>query len=115
MTMTTTKKHTIRQDLTAEEVRSLCIAYNLYTRGDSEAYEKMLDRVTEINRGTFDENNEQIIGNWNVETYVEIATDIANHSELEDLEGDEKMEEIAYLLMKITRRWIRTKYQGYDY
>lgn len=109
------KKHIINQDLTAEEVRSLCVAYNLYTRGDSEAYEKMLDRVTEINRGTFNENNEQILGNWNVDTYVEIATDIAEHSTIEDLEGDEKMEEIAYLLMKTTRRWIRTKYQNYDY
>lgn len=113
--MTTSKMHIIRQNLTSKEVRSLCTAYSLYTCGDSEAYGRMLDRVTEINSGTYDENGEQIIGNWNVDTYVEIATDIAEHSKVEDLEGDEKMEEIAYLLMKTTRRWIRTKYQGYDY
>ena len=112
--MTTEKKHTIRQDLTADDVRNMCITYNLYTRGNSEDYSRMLDRVNEINRGTYDENNEQILGNWNVDTYVEIAYDIAKHSDNE-LEGDERMEYIAYLLMKNTNRWLRTKYQGYDY
>ena len=112
--MTTAKKHIINQDLTADDVRNMCIEHNLYTRGDSEDYGKMLDRVNEINRWSFDENNEQIIGNWNVDTYVEIAYNIAEHSEHE-LEGDERMEHIAYLLMQKTRRWVRTKYQGYDY
>lgn len=109
------RRHYIVQKLTADEVHGLCRGYNLYTRGDSDAFQRMLDRVTEINMFTFDENGEQDSNSWNVDTYIEIATDIAEHSELEGLEGDEKMEEIAYLLMSITRRWIRTEYKGYDY
>ena len=113
--MTTAKKHIIKSQLTESDVRNICITYNLYTRGDSEAYGKMLDRVTEIDMFTFDENGEQLHDSWNSDAYVEIASDIAEHSTVEDLEGDEKMEYVAHLLMKGTYRWIRTYYKGYDY
>lgn len=33
---------TIRFNLSAESVRNTCILYNLYTRGDNDAYGKML-------------------------------------------------------------------------
>lgn len=93
------KKYEMLQDLTADDVLYLCRANNLYTCGDSEAYYRMLTRVSELNKGSK--------GKWDIDAYVEIATDIAEHSRLGDLEGDEKMENIAYLLMKATRRWIR--------
>ena len=113
--MSTAKKHVIKQSLTSEEVHNMCRKHYLYTSGDSDAFRKMLDRVTEIDMWTFDENGEQDNDSWNADTYVEIATDIAEHSVVGDLEGDEKMEFVAYLLMQCTRRWIRTYYQGYDY
>lgn len=109
--MATEKRHVIKSSLTSSEVRDICITNNLYTCGDSDDYGRMLNRVTQIDMFTTDENDDP----WDASAYTEIAADIAEHSTVGELEGDEKMEHVAFLLMKATRRWIRTYYKGYDY
>jgi len=53
--------------LTSWDVRDMCIRYDLYTRGDNEAYSKMLDKCN--------------TDHATPELLEEIAVDITNHSD----------------------------------
>lgn len=56
------------REISRYNVRKACIAYDWYTCGDCEEYEKMLTNVSNIKKVT-------------VSDLKEIATDIKNHSE----------------------------------
>ena len=70
------------------DVRETCIKHNLYTRGDVRAYDKMLNRVEELEPDT--------------NGLYEIAKDIQEHSE------DQTISNIMFLL---NRDAVRTFYQ----
>ena len=74
-------KHTIN----SEDVRQFCIANNLYTTGDNEDYAKMLEMVSEA-----DDCTPQLI--------IEIAKDIAEHSDEQDAKIDLSLGNIAFYL-----------------
>ena len=73
-------KHTIN----SEDVRQFCIANNLYTRGDNEDYARMLWNA---------ENN-----NCTPQNIINIAKDIAEHSDEQDAKIDLSLGNIAYYL-----------------
>ena len=73
-------KHTIN----SEDVRQFCIANNLYTRGDNEDYARMLWNA---------ENN-----NCTPQNIINIAKDIAEHSDEQDAKIDLSLGNIAFYL-----------------
>ena len=62
----------VKSSLTADSVRSMCIANGYYTNGDSEAYENLLYKVDNTVAMSDDE-------------LCDIAEDIYNHSDVEKL------------------------------
>ena len=72
-------KHTIN----SEDVRQFCIANNLYTTGDNEDYAKMLDYAS---------------SNCTPQDIINIAKDIAEHSDEQDAKIDLSLENIACYL-----------------
>ena len=74
-------KHTID----SESVRNFCIHNNLYTRGDNMDYRELLDSVDEIQ-------------NCTPQDIINIAKDIAEHSDEQDAKIDLSLGNIAYYL-----------------
>lgn len=74
-------KHTIN----SEDVRQFCIHNNLYTRGDGEDYSKMLALVNKFH-------------NCTPKRIINIAKDIAEHSDQHDAEIDLSLENVICYL-----------------
>lgn len=82
-----------------EKVRQFCIDFNLYTAGDNKAYSKMFAKCQEFS-GTDEE-------------LAQIAWDIVDHSDSEELEdyGFESVYEIVAMIMsELSDRCICTRY-----
>lgn len=78
----------------AEDVRKMCIKSSYYTRGDCEAYRKML---------TFVSKHKPTTGN-----IYQVAEDIAKHSEMSGFTDDEAVELIMF---KLDRECVTTCYE----
>ena len=74
-------KHTIN----SEGVRNFCIHNNLYTRGDNMDYKELLNSIDEIH-------------NCTPQDIINIAKDIAEHSDPSDAKIDLSLGNIAYYL-----------------
>ena len=74
-------KHTIY----SEDVRNFCIHNNLYTRGNSEDYSRMLQSLDKLH-------------NCPPQRVIVIAKDIAEHSDQQDAKIDLSLSNIAYYL-----------------
>ena len=74
-------KHTID----SEGVRNFCIHNNLYTRGDNMDYRELLSSVNELH-------------NCTPQDIINIAKDIAEHSDAQDAKIYVSVENIAYYL-----------------
>ena len=75
-------QHVVR----SEDVRSFCIHNNLYTRGDNEDYNKMLQSLKPHN--------------CTPQSVIAIAKDIAEHSDQQDAKIDLSLENIIFYLCK---------------
>ena len=65
-------KYTEHRNLSADDVRSLCISKEWYTRGDCQAYSNLLNSIYDMeDAGT----------NFTADKLAEIAKDIKDHSE----------------------------------
>lgn len=74
-----------RHELSEEDVTTICIRYNFYTRGDVKAYTKMLDMCGEVTPNKL----------------LQIAEDIVEHSDTENneyLASYEALDEVMYYL-----------------
>ena len=74
-------KHTID----SEGVRNFCIYNKLYTRGDNMDYRELLNSIDEIH-------------NCTPQDIINIAKDIAEHSDEQDAKIDLSLENIAFYL-----------------
>ena len=74
-------KHTIN----SEGVRNFCIHNKLYTRGDNMDYKELLNSIDEIH-------------NCTPQDIINIAKDIAEHSDAQDAKIDLSLGNIAYYL-----------------
>ena len=74
-------KHTID----SEGVKNFCIYNKLYTKGDDMDYKELLNSVNEIH-------------NCTPQDIINIAKDIAEHSDEQDAKIDLSLENIAYYL-----------------
>lgn len=74
-------QHTIN----SEDVRNFCIHNNLYTRGDSEDYSRMLQSLDKLH-------------NCTPQRVIVIAKDIAEHSDQQDAKIDLSLGNIAFYL-----------------
>ena len=70
-----------RHTINSEGVRNFCIHNNLYTRGDNMDYKELLDSVDEIH-------------NCTPQDIINIAKDIAEHSDVQDAKIDLSLENI---------------------
>ncbi len=73
------------------DVRQMCIDHRLYTRGDSKAYAKMLEKVTELDPTP--------------RSLYRIAEDILNHSDPE-IAGDD----VTAIMFLLEREVVATFY-----
>ena len=76
-----------RHTINSEGVRNFCIHNNLYTRGDSIDYRELLNSIDEIY-------------NCTPQDIVNIAKDIAEHSDEQDAKIDLSLGNIAYYLCR---------------
>jgi hypothetical protein len=74
-----------RHTINSADVRQFCIHNNLYTRGDCEDYAKMLKMVSETDDCT-------------PQDIINIAKDIAEHSDVQDSKIDLSLGNIAFYL-----------------
>ena len=74
-----------RHTIDSEGVRNFCIHNNLYTRGDNMDYRELLNSIDEIH-------------NCTPQDIINIAKDIAEHSDEEDAKIDLSLGNIAYYL-----------------
>ena len=74
-----------RHTIDSEGVRNFCIHNNLYTRGDNIDYRELLNSIDEIY-------------NCTPQDIVNIAKDIAEHSDEQDAKIDLSLGNIAYYL-----------------
>lgn len=84
-----------RHTIDSEGVRNFCIHNNLYTRGDNQDYAKMLRTVSES-----DDCTPQLI--------INIAKDIAEHSDEQDAKIDLSLENIVFYLCEDVMNTILT-------
>lgn len=83
---------TVKRYISAGKVRNICIENGYYTRGDNEAYSKMLDSIN-------------VKDEFNDEKLKSVAVDIYNHSDIENMmllygiDELEVMEHIVYTLV----------------
>ena len=74
------KTYIVHKCLDPMAVRGLCIHQNWYTRGTTAEYEKMLQSLLDEHHMSRDNITDQDI--------IALAEDIAEHSDLEDLEPE---------------------------
>lgn len=79
----------------AYEIRSMCVKNDYYTRGDNEAYRKMLNFVSEHKPTT--------------ENIYKVAVDIVAHSDLSE-EGVDDIEMIEGMMFDISKDCVSTHY-----
>ena len=90
-----TKYKEIRR-INAIDLRALCISMDWYTRGDNEAYNHLLIDLAEHKE------------NLTTADIIEIAEDIAAHSDLDDVcPEDDIIASIAYELARISTTCFR--------
>lgn len=74
------KTYIVHKCISPMELRSLCIQQGWYTRGTTLEYEAMLQNLVDENHMTRDDITDQDI--------INLAEDIADHSNLEGLEPE---------------------------
>ena len=74
------KTYIVHKSISPMDVRGLCVQQNWYTRGTNLEYEAMLQNLVDEHHMTRDNITDQDI--------IALAEDIAEHSDLEDLEPE---------------------------
>ena len=88
------KTYIVHKCLDPMAVRGLCIHQNWYTRGTTAEYEKMLQSLLDEHHMSRDNITDQDI--------IALAEDIAEHSDLEDLEPE--ADAVACIACALARR-----------